>query len=86
VRGLKAGPIVCPTNKGGTIQFRRLTDQAIYSIVRMGDGQATVKTCSPHDMRPRFVSDLLEARADIAAVQKLAGHAPDAILVAFGVN
>ncbi|MEI6501255.1 MAG: tyrosine-type recombinase/integrase, partial [Armatimonadota bacterium] len=75
VRGPEPGAIFCPINKGGTIQFRRLTDQAIYNMLRKRAGQATVKTCSPHDMRRTFVSDLLEAGADIATVQKLAGHA-----------
>ena len=75
VRGPEPGPIFCPINKGGKIQWRRLTDQAIYNMLHKRAGQATVKTCSPHDMRRTFVSDLLEAGADIATVQKLAGHA-----------
>ena len=74
-RGPEPGALFCPVNKGGTIQFRRLTDQAIYNMLRKRAGQATVKTCSPHDMRRTFVSDLLEAGVDIATVQKLAGHA-----------
>ena len=75
LRGPEPGPIFCPINKGGRLELRRLTDQAVYNMLRKRAGQATVKPVSPHDMRRTFVSELLDAGADLAVVQRLAGHA-----------
>ena len=75
VRGEEPGPLLVPINKGGALQWRRMTDQAVYGILRKRAGQAVVEQVSPHDLRRSFVSDLLDAGADISTVAKLAGHA-----------
>lgn len=72
----KAGALVCPLHRGGApAQGEKLTPQAIYKMLEKRAAQAGVKNLSPHDFRRTFVSDLLDAGADIATVQKLAGHA-----------
>lgn len=75
VRGTAAGPLLCPVNKAGKITIRRLSDQAVLGALQKRAKQATVKAFSPHDLRRTFISDLLDAGADIATVQHMAGHA-----------
>lgn len=76
VRGLEPGPLfwgLGNRNRGG-----RLTDQAVYNMLRKRAKQAGVERLSPHDFRRTFVGDLLDAGADIATVQRMAGHADPA--------
>ncbi len=75
VRGNEPGALFCPINKGGVIIMRRMYPEAIFNLLQKRAEQAGVKDLSPHDLRRTFVSDLLDAGADIATVQKLAGHA-----------
>jgi integrase len=77
VRGIEPGPLFLPVRKGGEIepQARRLTPEAIYYMLRRRGERAGVATFSPHDLRRSFVSQLLDAGADISTVQHLAGHA-----------
>jgi len=77
VRGPAAGPLFLAVNKGGKIdpQGGRLTAQAVYNMLARRAQAAGVAKFSPHDLRRSFVSDLLEAGADIATVAKMAGHA-----------
>lgn len=75
-RGTESGPLFVRIRKSDRITDKRLTTQAVYHILSQRVGQAGIKVaCSPHDMRRTFIGDLLDAGADIATVQKLAGHA-----------
>ncbi len=73
-RGSNPGPLFCSINKGGRITIRRLTDQAVLHILQKRAVQARVASFSPHDLRRSFISDLLDAGADISTAQQLAGH------------
>jgi site-specific recombinase XerD len=75
IRGRKPGALLCPIRKGGEIEIRNMTPQAILLIVQKRATEAGVESFSPHDFRRTFCSDLLDAGVDIVTVQKLAGHA-----------
>ena len=75
IRGDEPGSLFWPINKGGKMTNRKMTTQAIYNLLEKRAGQSGVKEFSPHDLRRTFVSDLLDAGADIATVAKMAGHA-----------
>ncbi len=77
LRGDWVGPLFVPVKKGGHLARRRMTEQAVYAVLAK---RATIDrrprwTISPHVLRRTYVSDLLNRGADIARVQKLAGHA-----------
>jgi integrase len=74
VRGGDSGPLFCKINKGGRISVRRLTDQAVLHVLKKRAVAASVASFSPHDLRRSFISDLLDAGADISTAQQLAGH------------
>ncbi len=75
LRGTEPGPLLLPLRKGGRIVWERMTEQGVFKIVKTRAMKAGVKSFSPHDFRRTFVSELLEAGADISVVSQLAGHA-----------
>lgn len=75
LRGSQEGALFEPINKGGNIQRRKMSAQTIYNLLSKRGREAGVKSFSPHDMRRTFVSDLLDAGADISTISKMAGHA-----------
>ena len=74
-RGSWSGALLCPVKKGGHIQQRSMTAQAVLLRLRFLSRRARVPDFSPHDLRRSFVGELLDAGADISSVQQLAGHA-----------
>jgi len=76
VRGDEPGPLLVPVRKGGLVIVRRMTPQAVlYALRKRQEMAAGVAPFSPHDLRRTFIGDLLDAGADLAAAQRLAGHA-----------
>ena len=74
VRGDAPGALLLAVNKGGRVLREGISAQAVYSILAKRAAQAGVKDLSPHDWRRSMISDLLDAGADLATVQRLAGH------------
>ena len=76
VRGDEPGPLLCPVRKDGLVIVRRMSAQAVlYALRKRQEMAPGVAPFSPHDLRRAFVGDLLDAGADLAAAQRLAGHA-----------
>jgi len=74
-RGTIPGPFLFPIAKSGKIDTHRMSDQAVYLVLRKRAQQAKVRGFSPHDLRRTFSSEMLDAGVDIATVQKMMGHA-----------
>jgi integrase len=62
------------TDHVGRVITRRMTDQAVLYILRKRAAEAGIERFTPHDLRRTFISHLLDAGADLATVQRLAGH------------
>jgi integrase len=73
VRGSASGPLFYRVSRGGLL-LERLAPQAVTIILQRRAEAAEVQPCTPHDLRRTYISELLDAGADIATVRLLAGH------------
>ena len=74
-RATPPAPLFCRIRKGGCVTGERLTDQAVYAIVRNLAASCGIQEFSPHDLRGSFISYLLDSGADIKTVADIVGHA-----------
>lgn len=76
LRGEAAGPLFCGVLKSGALRVgRRIGESSIAYVIARLATRAAVAHLSPHDLRRTMVGDLFTAGADLAIVQRIAGHA-----------
>ena len=63
-RGDWPGALLCPVAKGGRIQRRDMTDQAVMMRVRTIAEQAGVDLVTPNDLRLTYLTELARQRLD----------------------
>jgi len=66
---------VVPIHRAGQVRISRLRGETIACTLKRREQEAGVEAFTSHDMRRTFISQLLEAGADVFTAQKLAGHA-----------
>ena len=78
IRGDEPGPLLTRVGKNGQPQAGGLSDRAIALVVGRLAADAHVRPFTAHDLRRSYVSNLLDAGADLSTVQQLAGHSSPA--------
>jgi site-specific recombinase XerD len=68
-------PLFLASNgKGRGLTSRGISPDGIYDVCQERARRAGIAPFSPHDLRRSAISDMLDAGADISAVQAVAGH------------
>lgn len=62
-----------PVNKGGRVISRPMSERAVNDVIAKRGQEAGI-SLTPHDLRRTFITNLLDAGADLLAVRDLAGH------------
>ena len=74
IRGDYVGALLYRVLKNGKLVAGRLSDQAIYNIVKKRQTEAGISDITPHDFRKTFISTILDETGDLRIAQALAGH------------
>jgi len=74
IRGNSPGALLLSVDRFGRLGSVQMADQSVLTVLRKRTKQAGLEHFSPHDLRRTYISNLLDAGADISTVQKLVGH------------
>ncbi|MDH6164826.1 site-specific recombinase XerD [Leclercia adecarboxylata] len=75
VRGETPGPLFTRIRRFGDVTLNRLTDQSVYHVLQVRQGQSGIIKCSPHDLRRTFATVMLDNGEDLITVKDAMGHA-----------
>jgi len=73
VRGAAQGPVLCRV-RHERVELLPLGTQAVLERCAYLARKCALAPFTPHDLRRSFASDLIDAGADLSAVQQLLGH------------
>lgn len=75
VRGEYPGPLFTRIRRFDDVTLNRLSDQAVYHILKLRQDESGIAPFAPHDLRRTFASMMLENGEDIVTVKDAMGHA-----------
>lgn len=73
-RGTHDGPLLTPVDKSGTVRDRRLTDQAVYLILRSIGESAGVGPITTRDLRRSLIVRLIVSGMDYETISRQVGY------------
>jgi integrase len=73
-RGTQPGPLLTPVDKAGTIRDRRLTDQAVYLILRSIGEQAGIGPITTRDLRSTLIVRQIASGLDYESISRHVGY------------
>ena len=74
VRGEDAGPLFLPTVRGGALRLRRMTDQAVYLLIKQIGERAGMPELTSRMLRRTMIVRAIASGADREALTQQAGH------------
>lgn len=74
VRGEDAGPLFLPTVRGGALRLRRMTDQALYLVVKQIGDRAGMPELTSRMLRRTMIVRAIAGGADRDALAQRVGH------------
>jgi site-specific recombinase XerC len=80
------GPLFNPVSQTGEIDYRRISAQAIYMMLRKRGKQAKLQDFAPHDCRRFFASTAIDQSGDLSAISSLLGHKSISTTVRYDVR
>ena len=74
-RGVDPGPLFTRIRRHEDNTGERLSDQAIYYILKARQNEAKLENFAPHDLRRTYATRLLNNGENLSTVKELLGHA-----------
>lgn len=74
VRGTDPGPLFLPTVRGGALRLRRMTDQALYLLIKQVGERAGIPKLTSRMLRRTMIVRAIAGGADREALTQRVGH------------